>query len=127
MPGVVLALVATIFLILAMQEPAAVERGTWFVTAALLSALMVPYFLPGMHERYFYPADLLSLIYACCVRRGWIVAVLVQFCSFFTYLPYLFKLEPVPRPLLALVMTAVVALVAAGFVKGRLNNSKEEQ
>lgn len=88
------------------------------MTAALLSVLLVPYFLPGMHERYFYPADLVSLIYACFVARGWVVAGLVQCCSFFTYLPYLFKQEPVPRPLLALAMTVALALVVVHGVKG---------
>ncbi len=146
LPGIVLAIVAAVFLILAMQEkfhaksltlslpPFGGERvaeakaqgivnsegaahETWLVTAALLSVLVVPYFLPGMHERYFYPADLLSLIYAVFVARGWVVAVLVQFCSFFTYLPYLFNQEPVPRPLLAIVMTVALAWVAIEFGK----------
>ncbi len=146
LPGIVLALVTTVFLILAMQEKAGcatpsapglgkhqagahgvtrptlpgngANRAAWLVTAALLSVLMVPYFLPGMHERYFFPADLLSLIYAFIVARGWVVAMLVQFCSFFTYLPHLFKQEPVPRPLLALMMTVALALVVVHGAKG---------
>jgi len=152
LPGIVLAVVAAVFLILGMQQkfrakpltlslspsdeervsasarniPQAAEQGdgadraTWLVTAALLSVLMIPYFLPGMHERYFYPADLISLIYAFFVSRGWILAVLVQFCSFFTYLPYLFRQEPVPRPYLALVMTCVLACVIVEFAKAVL-------
>lgn len=139
LPGIVLAIVAAVFLILAMQEKfhaptlshpsdtlshamgegrgEGADRSTWLVTAALSSVLIVPYFLPGMHERYFYPADLLSLIFAFFVPRGWVVAVLVQFCSFFTYLPYLFQHEPVPRPLLAVVMTAALAWVVFEFGK----------
>jgi len=131
MAGIALTLVATAFLVLAMQEETCMVRGDWFVTTALLSVLIVPYFLPGMHERYFYPADVFSLMYAFFVRRGWIVAVLVQFCSFFTYLPYLFKAEPIPRVLLALVMTAALVLAAAAFVRELLgtrdgNIGKEE-
>lgn len=119
--GIVLAMVATVFLVLAMQEHTSMERGTWLTTTALMSVLMVPYFLPGMHERYFYAADLFSLIYAFFVPRGWIVAVLVQGCSFLTYLPYLFNREPVPRPLLALAMTGVLPWVIVAFGRAVLN------
>lgn len=128
MPGIVLTIVAALFLVLAMQEETLMERGSWLVTTALLSLLMVPYLLPGVHERYFYPADLFSIAYAFFVARGWIVAVLIQFCSFFTYLPYLFEKEPVPRPLLALVMTVAIAIVVCEYgrslFKGRRANAR---
>jgi Gpi18-like mannosyltransferase len=117
MAGIVLAIVATVFLTLAMQEPTAMAREPWLLSAALLSVLLVPYFLPGMHERYFYTADVFSLVYAFFTRRGWLVAVLVEFCSFFTYLPYLFKEEPAPRPLLAVVMTVAIGCVAVDFAR----------
>jgi Gpi18-like mannosyltransferase len=118
MAGIVLGIVAAVALVLAMQEDVQVERAAWLVTAALLSVMVVPYFLPGMHERYFYAADVLSIVYAFFVRRGWLVAALVEFCSFFTYVPYLFKEEPVSRPLLALVMTLTLGIVAADFARG---------
>lgn len=41
----------------------------------------------------------------------------MQFCSFFTYLPYLFEREPVPRPFLAILMTAAMALVGKDLVR----------
>jgi hypothetical protein len=33
----------------------AMKRQEWLVTTALLSVLAMPFFLPGMHERYFLP------------------------------------------------------------------------
>jgi Gpi18-like mannosyltransferase len=113
--GIVLTILATAFLILAMQQQTSTEHGAWLVTTALLSVLVVPYFLPGMHERYFYAADLFSVVYSFFVARGWMVAALVQFCSFFTYLPYLFQIEPVPRPLLAGVMTLAIGFVVSDY------------
>ncbi|MCL4180015.1 MAG: glycosyltransferase family 39 protein [Verrucomicrobia bacterium] len=115
--GIVLTIVGTALLILTMQMPSLMDRPAWFVTTALVSVLMVPYFLPGMHERYFFAADLFALVYAFFVTRGWVVAVLVQFCSFFTYLPYLFEMEPLPRPLLAVVMTAALGIVACDLAR----------
>lgn len=115
--GIVLTLVVTVFLILAMQQPPSMDRRTWLVTTATFSTLFAPYFLPGMHERYFYAADVFSIAYAFFVPGGWRVALAVQGCSFFTYLPYLFEREPVPRPFLALVMTAALALVGRDLVR----------
>jgi Gpi18-like mannosyltransferase len=34
------------------------------LSLALLSVLFVPYILPYMHERYYYPADILSVVFA---------------------------------------------------------------
>jgi Gpi18-like mannosyltransferase len=118
--GIVLAVISATFVVLAMQRRVSLERDSGLVSLALLSVMLCPYFLPGMHERYFYPADAVSLIYALFVSRGWVVAMLVQFCSFFTYLPYLFNSEPVPRPLLSLLMTGALGLVAVGFARAFL-------
>ena len=119
MAGIILTMVVTAFFILSMRNENEMqpERATLLITTALLSVLVVPYFLPGMHERYFFAADLFSVIYAFFTARGWIVALLIQFCSFFAYLPYLFEMEPIPRTWLALIMTAAVGLLIKNFVE----------
>ncbi len=67
----------------------------WLVWAALISVLFPPFFLPGMHERYFFAADILALVYALSVPRGWVVALLMQFASASAYCPFLFGAVPV--------------------------------
>ena len=67
---------------------------------ALLFALGVPFFLPHMHERYFYLADVLSIVYVAVNRKRWYTAVLTQFCSFYVvsaylYMPYWLSLAQV--------------------------------
>jgi Gpi18-like mannosyltransferase len=119
-PGVVLTLVATMWFALWMLEgpgPGQRERE-WLVSLALLSVLFPPFLLPGMHERYFFAADVLSVVYAACVARGWQVAALIQFASAFAYLPFLFSEQPVPRWILALVMLAALALVTVRLMRG---------
>ena len=78
---------------------------------ALASLVLMPFVLPAMHERYFFAADALAVAYAFWFRRGWIVAVLIQVASAFTYLPYLFDCEPIPRPLLAVAMGGALVLL----------------
>ena len=56
---------------------------------ALLISLGVPYFLPHMHDRYFFLADVLSLAAALTAPVMLFVPVLVSFGSFLCYYTYL--------------------------------------
>ena len=63
---------------------------TRIVLASAVSAVLVPFFLPAMHERYFYLADTLSVVAAFYLpKRLWALPVLVQFASAFSYAPFL--------------------------------------
>src|ERR1043166_2235011 len=86
------------------------------VGLAILSTLLFPYVLPTMHERYFSPADVFSVIYAFYLPSKYYYALLVQMCSLFTYLPYLIGKEPLPRPYLALVLGLVLLLISKDMV-----------
>lgn len=60
------------------------------VLAATVSVLLVPFLLPNMHERYFYLADVLTVVAAFWLpRRLWFAPVLTQFASLCAYLPFL--------------------------------------
>jgi Gpi18-like mannosyltransferase len=110
--GTVLGLLAAGALVLSMRyEDQQRSREEWLVSAALLSVLGMPYELPGMHERYFFAADLFALVYAFYFPARWYVAAGVQAASSFSYLPFLFRHEPIPRTWLAVGMTAVLGVV----------------
>lgn len=79
---------------------------------ALLSVAMIPFFLPKMHDRYFYPADVISIMYAFLFPQYFFVPLLIITASFFAYFPHLFNLEAVPLGLLAVGM--FIALVVVG-------------
>ena len=55
----------------------------------LLFAIGIPFLLPHMHERYFYGADILSLVLAFSVPIYFPLALLVQFASLLGYHAYL--------------------------------------
>ena len=64
---------------------------TKVVLLGATSAVLVPFLLPSMHERYFYLAEVLTVIAAFYLpRRLWHVPVLVQVASFLAYLNVLF-------------------------------------
>lgn len=56
---------------------------------ALLFAVGVPLLLPFMHERYFFLADVLSLVLACAAPRRFFLPIMVSVASISGYYAYL--------------------------------------
>ena len=59
------------------------------VAITCLFSIMIPFFLPHMHDRYFFPADVLSVVMACISPKLFILPLLVEFGSFLGYYAYL--------------------------------------
>ena len=87
------------------------------VLAAALLAVAIPFFLPHMHDRYFFAADALTLALAIAWPQLTLPAVLCEFASLLGYHAYLRMryLLPMADGALALIaalviLTAVLAL-----------------
>ncbi|MFZ2539382.1 MAG: hypothetical protein WAX04_10835 [Oscillospiraceae bacterium] len=74
------------------------------ISLALFFAILLPFLLPHMHERYFYVADVFSVLYAIYRPKKFYVAVLVIFSSLCSYLPFLFRETPINLNYVALIM-----------------------
>ena len=61
------------------------------VFLATFSVILVPYILPKMHDRYFFPADVFAIVLAFYRPRAWYVPVVVGAASSVAYLRYLFQ------------------------------------
>lgn len=59
------------------------------LTAAVLFTVGIPLLLPSMHDRYFFLADVLTLVWACVCLRRIPLAILVQAASLSAYRTYL--------------------------------------
>lgn len=62
----------------------------------VLFALLFPYVLPHMHDRYFYIADVLVLIYALINYKRFYVAILATLNSLMGYMIYLWSIPFFP-------------------------------
>ena len=79
-----------------------------------ISTLIVPYLLPRMHERYFYMAEILSVVYFLCNTRKWYVPIILNLAALSTYLCYLFR-----TPFLSLTWSSIaIMIVLAIEVRG---------
>jgi Gpi18-like mannosyltransferase len=81
------------------------------VQLAFLSALLVPYFLPKTHDRYFYPSDILSIVYGFFFPGYFYIPLAANLISFFIYEPFLFDTNIFPQPVLALALLIVIVIV----------------
>ena len=75
--------------VLALVGMLAIVQAAAILGMALLFAIGIPFLLPHMHERYFYAADILSVVMAFAFPILSPAALLVQFASLLGYHAYL--------------------------------------
>lgn len=79
---------------------------------ALFFAIFLPFVMPKIHERYFYLADMLSILYAARHPRRRFLPLLVAGASLMCYVPYLMRQRPIDERVLALMMLAALVIVS---------------
>ena len=90
------------------------------LAAAVLLAVGIPFLLPHMHDRYFFAADILTVVLAFSVWQLSPAAVLCQFASLLGYHAYLKMRYLLPMRygswalIVVLVMTAALLLMELG-------------
>ena len=82
----------------------------------LVFALAIPFLLPEMHERYFYLADVLSIIYAFYFPRYFYVALIMQLCSLLSYAPYLMNTQVVNLAYVAFGVLIIIVITLVDLV-----------
>ena len=88
------------------------------IRLALASALLVPFTLPYMHERYFYAADCIAIVYGFYFPRRFYVPLAVVTISLFSYFPFLFNdMTVIKLPYLALLLAVVLIIVLVDLGK----------
>jgi Gpi18-like mannosyltransferase len=85
------------------------------IQLALISVLVVPYLLPKMHERYFFAADVISIIFGFYYPRYFFVPIIINLVSLFSYFPYLMLqhgvgVEIVSLPILSLILGLTILI-----------------
>ena len=80
------------------------------VFLATFSVLVMPYFLPKMHDRYFFPADVIAIILAFYCPRYWYVPVVIGSVSVLAYMPFLFNIVILPQWLPAVLLLLIAVL-----------------
>lgn len=94
------------------------------IQIALLSCLLMPYCLPKMHERYFYPADIFSTIFFFYFPKYWYIPILIIYSSLFSYMIFLLDKRMVSMQVLSLVMTSLIIFLLRELDKSLSTHQK---
>ena len=81
------------------------------VYLATFSTLIVPFLLPMMHDRYFYPASVIAIVFAFYIPKYWFIPVVIGLVATLAGFPYLYRVTPVPVSLLAVFTLLLVAVL----------------
>jgi Gpi18-like mannosyltransferase len=87
------------------------------VKLSLISVLMIPFVAPQMHERFFFPADVISIVYAFYFPKYFYLPLLVGCSSLFSYFPFLFGNSPFPLTYLPIPILVTIILVSADLIR----------
>jgi Gpi18-like mannosyltransferase len=87
------------------------------VRSAALSVILVPLLLPSMHERYFFAADVLTLVLAVYIPRLFWVPVVMSLISLFSYILFLFGLTVISQPQLAIATFTLTVYLTIDLMK----------
>lgn len=79
---------------------------------ALFSALFLPMVMPKMHDRYFYLAEIFSILYAARHPKRFYVPLFVIGASLISYAPFIMRQVPVPLMLGSALNLAALIIVA---------------
>ena len=120
--GVAFAACVAVLLVLVVYKAPAQITAELTVLLATYFVIVMPYLLPKMHERYYFPADVIAIVLAFYLPRYWYVPVVVCIVSVSVYLHYLgypyrhlggdLLIPLVPLELIAFVPAALIVVLS---------------
>ncbi len=111
LPGIVAGAVTGFFIVAIVCKSPNVLSKSMIVELALLASLAIPFLLPKMRERYFYPADLISIAFAFYNPQFFYIPIIIGGVSFFSYQAFLFNSGFVPLPVLTLILLTAISIL----------------
>ena len=94
------------------------------ITYSLWLVLTITFFLPGMHDRYLFVADILSVIYVIINRKNFYLPIFINFTSFSTYIIFLFGMPSSNITLLTYVYLIILSTFTLQIIKDIFSNKK---
>ena len=89
---------------------------------ALFFSIFLPFVMPKIHDRYFFLADMLSVLYAFRHKNRRFMPLLVIGASFMCYVPYLMRQNPIDERWLSLMMLLALTIVSRDLLAGMKRN-----
>jgi Gpi18-like mannosyltransferase len=99
-----------------------IATSTDYVSIAFVFVLLMPMLLPRMHERYFFMADVLSVVLVFFNKKRWYFAPIIIMGSYMTYVRFLLGREYLIQMEYASIIMVFVTLIAIKDLVERLKS-----
>jgi Gpi18-like mannosyltransferase len=96
-----------------------------WIKLAFLSAITVPFLLPGMHERYMYVGDVVAVIYFIVLRKNIHLPIGILIVSFYSYIRCSRYNDILPMAPAFFIYLFVVIFTASDFISSLKKASYE--
>lgn len=124
--AVLLAGAAVLIVLFCLWRKRFVLSGEMMVTLALLFAILLPFVLPYMHERYYYPAEIFALVFAFYFPKKLYIAVIMELTCTYAECQYLFGSNFMRMEFLALLVLFNLIVIGRHAVRLAQTNPVEE-
>jgi len=94
-----------------------ITKTTDYVYIAYLFAVLLPFLLPKMHDRYLFMADVLSLVLFAYNKKRWYVPLVTPYASYNTYAFILTGVVLIDYVYVSLALGVVILLVLKDLVE----------
>ena len=88
---------------------------------AIWSILIATFFLPHMHDRYIYMADLIGLLYLIYNKKKFYIPLAIEFVSLYTYMYYLFGNPGISIQVVSILNFVLLTLYSKDMIKTYFN------
>ncbi len=117
----ILACAVFLYIILNSKNKMTLDR---YILWALVISFSMPFILPSMHERFFYMAEVISLIFAFMRPKYSYIAILINLCSLSTYMSYLIGVPILGLKNISIIMFVIFCLIMRVlYIESRQNKS----
>ena len=96
-----------------------------WVRLAFVGAIIVPFLLPGMHERYMYVGDVLGVLYFLVIRKNVLLSLGIAAISAYSYIRCSRFNEMLPQEPAFFLYLLIIALVVADFVQSLKTDKRD--
>ncbi len=93
------------------------------IELSLIFTIVIPFLLPRMHERYYFTADVISVLYAFYFPKRFFVPIIIQTASVLAYVMFLFNMEVIPLPFVALTVFADILFIFYMYIQSTTTKS----
>ena len=122
--GILLTIVILTFFIIYIVIKKIKLKDSDYIEIGVLFLMIIVFFLPCMHDRYLYIADVLSVIYFAIKRKNIFVPIVINCVSLYSYMNFLYYTSKIDSKIVALIYLIAIIFCVEKLFDTTFNTKK---